>query len=416
MDSKEICIKVENVAVSDDTCARLPTLLTSKTRTPSQPRVDVSLETSWLKKAIKIKLPREHFLRRWQVAWSLPVSAAIKSETAVCSFDIHAAKLTQIMLSRTTGLSGSGGRCLEADPSERWPLWCLSFEKQRTKTDPQENQYNCTEVDDSEPEPEQTPSSSNVSETNDHGHLRDLLANVSEEAAVMIHNDVPRTSTQLSDLEQHRLQMLLFANAGRCPEVGYCQGINNIAAVLVTLGFDEAKARTCLRSLLVAFCPGYHAQDLRGWRRDAMVLGSLMRQCLHISVWQAFEALQTPLELLAADHFLTLASYSWPLEATLQLWDLLYSDGPSALFASFLALLDLFLPRVNVSKVRKGKRLVDDVVDTSRLEAFKTAARHGVAEDIGKVMASVRKFIPLVPQNRIDHLRWIYTGETPPKE
>merc|ERR1719356_2050976 len=99
-----------------------------------------------------------------------------------------------------------------------------------------------------------------------------------------------------------------------------------------------------------------------------MVLGALVRRCLPSTVWQACEALQTPLELLAADHFLTLASYSWPLEATLQLWDLLYSDGPSALFASFLALIDLFLPEAKGYKVRKGKRLVDDVVDTTRLE------------------------------------------------
>lgn len=254
----------------------------------------------------------------------------------------------------------------------RWPCWC-------------------------EPEPKIC--------TEDEAELiRDWLANVPEDAVTSIHKDVPRTLPgQLGDVAEHRLQRLLFLAAGSRPEVGYCQGMNYIAAIFVLQEYPEAKAIHSLTKLLDTYCPGYHGPHLWGWRRDAMVLGALVRRCLDERVWQALEALQIPLELLAADHFLTLTSRSWPMEATLQLWDLMHSDGPSTLFAAFLAVLDLYLPRMkNAGKAGNCK--------LRAISTFEQEMLRGLKNDLPKVMSAIRSFIPMIPSSLLDHLRWIYAG------
>eukprot|EP00930_Biecheleria_cincta_P042649 TRINITY_DN29344_c0_g1_i1.p1 TRINITY_DN29344_c0_g1~~TRINITY_DN29344_c0_g1_i1.p1 ORF type:complete len:345 (-),score=55.45 TRINITY_DN29344_c0_g1_i1:194-1228(-) len=256
----------------------------------------------------------------------------------------------------------------------RWPRWCESEPKSSTEEEAE--------------------------------LIRDWLANVPEDAVISIHKDVPRTlPDQLGDLAQHRLQRLLFLAAGSRPEVGYCQGMNYVAAIFVLQEYPEAKAIRSLTKLLDMCCPGYHGPDLSGWRRDAMVLGALVRRCLAEGVWQALEALQIPLELLAADHFLTLTSRSWPMEATLQLWDLMHSEGPSTLFAAFLAVLDLYLPRLK--KAEKCK--------LRTISTFEEAMMHGLKNDLPKVMATIRGLIPMISSSLLDHLRWIYSGSVPEK-
>jgi hypothetical protein len=102
-----------------------------------------------------------------------------------------------------------------------------------------------------------------------------------------------------------------------------------------------------------------------------------------------------PLEVLASNHFLTLASQSWPLQATVQLWDLLLLEGSPALFASFLALLDLFLPSEEEA----------DAASKHPVELFRAAMLTGLREDLPAVLQRMRELIPEIPEGLLESLR-----------
>jgi len=228
----------------------------------------------------------------------------------------------------------------------------------------------------------------------------------------LIDLDVPRTLPQwLNSAEQGALRRILLAHASLNPGLGYCQGLNNMAAVFVVLGFDEATALRGLCSLVQGVCKGYHSSDLSGFRRDALVLGALARQLLPEGTGRALDLLGVPLEVLASEHFLSLASRAWPLAATLQLWDLILLEGIPALFASFLALLELYLPSED-EQLALGDATPVGGDDADPVVFFRQAVLRGVNEDFGSIVKRINELLPQLPMSLIDHYRFTYGSTT----
>ncbi|CAK0898492.1 unnamed protein product [Prorocentrum cordatum] len=215
------------------------------------------------------------------------------------------------------------------------------------------------------------------------GRVEELCGQASGAAAAQIELDMPRTHPQwpLGDAARHTLRRVLLACAARYPEVGYCQGMGHMAATLIILGFDEDLALRGLCSLMESCCEGYHDAGLSGWRQDANVLGELATRTLSPEALRRLQVVDVPLEVLASEHFLTVGSRSWPLEAALRLWDLALLDGPSAVFCSFLALLELFLPSV------QGEA----DLEAEPVELFRERALLGLAENPVEVLECTQR-------------------------
>jgi len=239
--------------------------------------------------------------------------------------------------------------------------------------------------------------------------IESLLQGVPQDVAVQIGKDVPRTQPRrLGPAERGTLKRVLSAYAVMNPMVGYCQGMNNIAAVFVILGFDEATALRGFSSLVHQACPGYHDAGLRGYLRDVAVLETLVRsgQVLPAGVSARLDALEVPLDVLASEHFISLASHSWPLAAIVQLWDLVFQEGAPAVFASFLALLQMYLPAEGEAQQPVGEGIPGVVVDCGEpVDVFRRAILRGVSEDLAAFLQQVRDLIPKVPQALVDRLR-----------
>jgi len=262
----------------------------------------------------------------------------------------------------------------------------------------------------------------------------ELSRQVPKETRAQIEADVPRTLPRwLGHAEQESLRRILCAYAALAPSDGYCQGVNNIAAVFILLGFDEVTALQGLRSLLKACCPGYHDRGLRGFLRDAAVLQVLVSRLLPAEAIERLDSVGVPLDVLAAGHLLSLTSGSWPLTATVRLWDLFLLEGSPAVFASFLALLQLYLPGAAESSSGLGNEGVGGESACSGSAAghnsveggspqggsfcnaaeeddepavtFRDAVQRGVTEDLQCVLDHVRELIPKIPMGLIDHLR-----------
>jgi hypothetical protein len=213
--------------------------------------------------------------------------------------------------------------------------------------------------------------------------------------------DIQRTKPRmLDDSTRTSLRQVLLGFAAAHPEVGYCQGLNNIAATFLLLGFEEADAQRGLAALVKRCCPCYHGPRLEGYRADVVVLEALAKDILSQEALACLDNLGVPLTVLAVEHFLSLSSSSWPLAATARFWDLLFLDGQPALFASFLALLQLYLPEAQSPCLPDR---IDDDVDP--VNAFRQAVMRGLTEDLETVIGRTRSLIPAVNQQTLDQKR-----------
>eukprot|EP00929_Paragymnodinium_shiwhaense_P023827 TRINITY_DN14827_c0_g1_i3.p1 TRINITY_DN14827_c0_g1~~TRINITY_DN14827_c0_g1_i3.p1 ORF type:complete len:450 (+),score=113.11 TRINITY_DN14827_c0_g1_i3:86-1435(+) len=192
---------------------------------------------------------------------------------------------------------------------------------------------------------------------------------VTAEIAKAIELDIPRTCSSLEGSGCDMLRRVLTGFAAQRPEIGYCQGLNFMAAVFLGLDFDEDAALLGLRDVVDRFCPGYHGLSLEGYRRDARVLSALVRRVLPQEVQQRLDDLGgVPLEVLAMEHFLTLGAASWPVEAVARLWDVLL------------------------------------------VEAFKDRVAAAACKDMDGILQQTYVLLRQVDQAVIDHYRFIYSG------
>lgn len=289
------------------------------------------------------------------------------------------------------------------------------------------------------------------------GDVDDLQRSVPAETARQIDLDVPRTRTQwMNKSDRTTLRRVLRAYAVYDPVVGYCQGMSDIAAMFVLLGFDESASLHGLISITQTCCPGYFCPSLKGYLCDLYVLEVLINEVLSTETVQILKGLDVPLHALAADHLLSLGSHTWPLETVVSFWDLFLSEGSPAVFASFLALLKIYLPK-SLQEHRAYMRKEDDVYQTSasskgaygstlfgggtmwhyleicdaalgkrndkragaqpvqsfmdgpeQVEVFTKAVSRGVSEDLSAILEQTHQLLPCVPMSRIESLRRSY--------
>jgi len=156
-----------------------------------------------------------------------------------------------------------------------------------------------------------------------------------------IEKDVHRTRPDgLKEGQREVLGRVLRAYAARRPDIGYCQGMNFVTAVLLLVGLEERQALHGLVALIDRFAEGYYEVSMRGLLRDVAVLDALMSLMLP-GIHARLAEIELPLVWIAAEPLLTLFSRGSPLESVCRLWDFFLIEGPCAVFAVFLAYAEL---------------------------------------------------------------------------
>lgn len=215
------------------------------------------------------------------------------------------------------------------------------------------------------------------------------------DVARQIDLDIPRTRPAwLQDDQAAVVRRVLNAYSVHNPAVGYCQGMNFLAMVFVLLGFSESTALAGLSYIVEEIAPGYHGQGLEGYIRDAAVLEILVHHNLP-AVRLRLEALDVQIVVLALDHFVSLMAGKWPLGAIVRLWDFLFSEGCCGVFASFLALLELYFP------MQGGP----DCEALEAVDAFRSASMCGADREMDKIIASARRWLEVLPFSLVEKLR-----------
>eukprot|EP00929_Paragymnodinium_shiwhaense_P067508 TRINITY_DN33970_c0_g1_i1.p1 TRINITY_DN33970_c0_g1~~TRINITY_DN33970_c0_g1_i1.p1 ORF type:complete len:978 (-),score=210.18 TRINITY_DN33970_c0_g1_i1:100-3033(-) len=167
---------------------------------------------------------------------------------------------------------------------------------------------------------------------------------VAGEAKRIVEADLSRTRADfVKEADRDKLRRVLLALCAHNPAVGYAQGMNQIAAVMLKLGFEEEDAFWMMVAIFEELLPACHAPDLSGLFRDVAVTDVLLNNFMPGHA-RAFAAAGIELVWIAADYFLTLGTKQAPLNLIVRLWDLFFMHGAPMLFCGLLAQLELFCP------------------------------------------------------------------------
>ncbi|CBI28788.3 hypothetical protein AAG906_039888 [Vitis piasezkii] len=164
-------------------------------------------------------------------------------------------------------------------------------------------------------------------------------------ATRQIDHDLPRTfpgHPWLDTSEGHAtLRRVLVGYSFRDSDVGYCQGLNYVAALLLLVMKTEEDAfwmlAVLLENVLVNDC---YTNNLSGCHVEQRVFKDLLaKKCPRIAAH--LEALEFDVSLVATEWFLCLFSKSLPSETALRVWDVLFNEGAKVLFHVALAIFKM---------------------------------------------------------------------------
>ncbi|EPS70214.1 hypothetical protein M569_04547, partial [Genlisea aurea] len=164
-------------------------------------------------------------------------------------------------------------------------------------------------------------------------------------ATRQIDHDLPRTfpgHPWLDTPEGHAaLRRVLVGYSFRDSDVGYCQGLNYVAALLLLVMKTEEDAFWMLAVLLEdVLANDCYTNNLSGCHVDQRVFRDLLsKKCPRIAAH--LDALEFDVSLVSTEWFICLFSKSFPTETTLRVWDVLFYEGANVLFNVALAIFKM---------------------------------------------------------------------------
>nr|XP_060611667.1 TBC1 domain family member 2B [Anolis sagrei ordinatus] len=180
----------------------------------------------------------------------------------------------------------------------------------------------------------------------DPGYFQSLLQNALRKqnpASKQIELDLLRTlpnnkhySSPASEGIQ-KLRNVLLAFSWRNPDIGYCQGLNRLAAIAL-LYLEEEDAFWCLVTIVEVFMPrDYYTKTLLGSQVDQRVFKDLMGEKLP-RLATHFELHRVDYSLITFNWFLVVFVDSVVSDILFRIWDAFLYEGPKVIFRYALAL------------------------------------------------------------------------------
>ncbi|NXE62886.1 TBD2A protein, partial [Calcarius ornatus] len=180
------------------------------------------------------------------------------------------------------------------------------------------------------------------------GHYQRLLEqsrSTEHPACRQIELDLPRTLTNNKHFSSPtsqlipRLRRVLLAFSWHNPAIGYCQGLNRLAAVALLVLEDEESAFWCLVYIVETLMPAdYYSETLITSQVDQRVFKDFLSEKLP-RLMAHFEQYRIDVSLITFNWFLVAFVDSLVSDILLRVWDAFLYEGTKVIFRYALAIL-----------------------------------------------------------------------------
>lgn len=173
------------------------------------------------------------------------------------------------------------------------------------------------------------------------GFYNNLLASPYQADIVeIIKIDVPRTFPENIYFEVHKNELfnVLVAFAHQNASVGYCQGLNYIAGLIIIVTKDEVASFWLLKHLVENVVPNYHTKTMSGLQRDIFVIEQLIK-IREPLINEKINELGIPWAVILTKWLICLFSEVLPVETVLRIWDVMFAEGYKIVFRAALAIV-----------------------------------------------------------------------------
>ena len=140
---------------------------------------------------------------------------------------------------------------------------------------------------------------------------------------------------------QEDLHLVLKAYSLYDTEVGYCQAMAPVSAVLL-MHMTMEDAFWCLVSLLKNYVKGYYGEKLEAVRLEGEIFKGLLSKVLP-SISKHMEKHHIDPLMYMTEWFMCLFSRNLPFSSVLRIWDMFFCEGVKVLFRTALTILKLTL-------------------------------------------------------------------------
>ncbi|KAJ8940035.1 hypothetical protein NQ314_010866 [Rhamnusium bicolor] len=123
-------------------------------------------------------------------------------------------------------------------------------------------------------------------------------------------------------------------------EVGYCQGLNYIAGLLLLATKDEEASFWLLKTLVEKTLPQYYIVTMTGLLTDLDVLDELVQKYEPV-IYRHIHNIGMPWAMGTTKWFICLFSEVLPTETVFRIWDCLFYEGSKIIFRVAIALIRL---------------------------------------------------------------------------
>lgn len=152
--------------------------------------------------------------------------------------------------------------------------------------------------------------------------------------------DIPRTFPENIYFDAHKVELfnVLIAFAHHNSSVGYCQGLNYIAGLILIVTKDEVETFWLLKYLVEQIAIGYHTKTMLGLQRDIYVISELVKLREPL-INEKINELGMPWAVILTKWLICLFSEVLPVETVLRIWDVMFIEGYKIIFRSSLAII-----------------------------------------------------------------------------
>lgn len=202
-----------------------------------------------------------------------------------------------------------------------------------------------------------------------------------------------------------KLRNVLLAYSWHNPSIGYCQGMNRIAAIIL-LFLGEEEAFWCLVAIIDYIMPAdYYSKTMLAAQADQRVLKDLIQDKLP-RVASHLEQYSVDLSLFTFNWFLTVFVDNIPIETFLRIWDAFLFEGSKVLFrfavAFFKYVEEDIMRKKNTLELNHFMRIMGEkITDVQRVAQI---AFHTVNPFPMKGIASKRQFYLLQVKGELAEL------------